>query len=172
MKRLSLLCVLAALACERGLPPLAAEARMFGRACLSMGGNEAEECGGGINACGVVATVDVELGDGTRRSTGNMHVCTRWCAQSCPSGTYCPNPSHARLDTLTAGFCFRMCNEDSDCEPGFSVCEERPDPGAPFRVDPPPILFREWPAGGCVPDCRAQAAICGIRKCGGDGHCH
>jgi len=144
---------------------------MFGRSCLSMGSREAEECGGGINACGVVATVEVQLTDGTRHSTGNMHVCTRWCAQGCPSGTYCPNPSRSPLDELTSGFCFRMCNDDSDCESGLSVCEPRPDPGAPVPADPPPVLYKEWPAGGCVPNCKAQPAICGIRDCAADGHC-
>jgi hypothetical protein len=131
--------------------PLDPVARSYGLAC-DMGVHENETCGPQPNACFAITTGSM-LPSGDLSEKSALLFCARWCKAGCPSGTFCPNPDHASMDSLFAGVCFRACANDADC-PASSVC----DPSAG--------------GGGCVPSCATGHTVCSKGStCLQNGHC-
>jgi len=131
--------------------PLDPVGASFGLAC-DMGAAGQTTCGEQPNGCFAIATGPL-FGD--TRPSSSLLFCARWCKDGCPSGTFCPNPDHAQMDTLFSGVCFRACASDQDCAAG-TVCD--PSIGT----------------GGCIPSCMSGHTLCDKAKaslCEPSGHC-
>jgi hypothetical protein len=133
--------------------PLDPMAASFGLAC-DMGQVGAQTCGAQPNGCFAITTGSF-LPDRDGPPSSELLFCARWCRDGCPSGTFCPNPDDAHMDSLLAGACFRACASDQDCATG-TVCD--------------PSIGH----GGCIPSCASGHTVCDKRKgslCEENGHC-
>jgi hypothetical protein len=127
-------------------------ARSFGQAC-DFGDPMAitAQCGPLPNDCG--SSVNGSIDNVEKELQSSSIFCTRWCVDSCPSGTFCPNPDHGRLEDLTSGFCYRPCERDSDCA-DKSICD--------FKMG----------EGACIPSCTFGYTTCDQESsCLSNGHC-
>jgi hypothetical protein len=147
---------LAAAACGgNGRPdygPLDPVAASFGLAC-DMGRAVAATCGALPNDCFAISTGSVLPSGGVPASA--LLFCARWCKDGCPSGTFCPNPDRAKIESLFSGACFRACARDEDCAAG-TICD--PSVGS----------------GGCIPSCSSGHTVCDNKNasvCEANGHC-
>jgi hypothetical protein len=137
--------------------PLDPVAASFGLAC-DMGTAGQTTCGARPNGCFSIATGPL-VGDPRPHSA--LLFCARWCKDGCPSGTFCPNPEHAQMDTLFSGVCFRSCASDQDCAAG-TVC------------DPSIGVGGAGGTGGCIPTCTSGHTVCDTSEgsvCQSNGHC-
>jgi hypothetical protein len=111
-------------------------------------------CGALPNNCFATTTGSFVAG-GAGVAHSALLFCARWCKDGCPSGTFCPNPDRAQMDSLFSGACFRACARDEDCAVG-TICD--PSVGS----------------GGCIPSCISGHTVCDKRNgsvCEPSGHC-